>query len=160
MKHIIYLGLGSNVGAREAYLEAAIEFLQPKVRILALSPIYETEPWGYTDQDDFLNQVVKAETDLSPEELLAHVKAVEIQAGRKPSFRYGPREIDVDILFYDNVTLDAFDLSVPHPRVGERAFMLVPLADLTPDLVHPTHGRTISELLEEVDKTGVKPHKD
>jgi 2-amino-4-hydroxy-6-hydroxymethyldihydropteridine diphosphokinase len=103
VKHKAYLGLGSNVGDRAANLAAAIEALEPEVRVSRSSHVYETEPWGYTDQDKFLNQVVEIETGLKPAELLRHIKHVEGLVGRQATFRYGPREIDLDILLYDSL---------------------------------------------------------
>lgn len=155
MHHTVYLGLGSNLGDRQANLGAAISALPPAVLLLAQSPIYQTAPWGYTDQADFLNQVVQAETELSPQELLAHLKGVEAQVGRTPTFRYGPREIDLDILFYDDLSIELPGLTIPHPRLAQRAFVLVPLADLAPDFKHPALDHTISELLASVGRQGV-----
>ncbi len=160
MKHTIYLGLGSNVGEREENLKAVIEALLPRVEVIAQSAIYQTAPWGYTEQDDFLNQVVKAETDLSPEMLLKYVKEIEGNVGRTATFQYGPREIDIDILFYDDLVLEVEGLSIPHPKVHERAFMLVPLGDVAGEFVHPILGKTIFQLLGEVDKGGVKKFVD
>lgn len=155
MDHRIFLGLGTNLGDRLANLEAAREGLEPRVHVLAVSPIYQTAPWGYTDQPDFLNQVLQAETDLSPHELLVTLKELEMELGRKATFRYGPRVIDLDILFYDDLQLSTPELTIPHGRVAERAFMLVPLAALAPDLVHGPSGKTIRQLLQEIDTQGV-----
>ena len=154
-KHRIYLALGSNLGDREANLGAGLKALSPQVKILRESPIYETAPWGYEEQEDFLNMVVEAETSLEPEALLAQLKAVEEAVGRTPTFRYGPREIDVDLLFYDDLVLETDELTIPHPHLHERAFVLVPLANLAPDLRHPTLGRMIKELVARVDSRGV-----
>ncbi len=156
MVHTVYLALGTNLGDRESNLEAALDALSSQIRLLAESPIYQTAPWGYEDQPDFLNQVVRAETTLSPRELLTFVKRVEEQAGREPSFRYGPRKIDVDILFYEDWIVEEDDLIIPHPRLHQRAFVLVPLADLAPELCHPKLNRTVSDLLEDVDTGDVK----
>jgi len=154
--HRVYLGLGTNLGDRLANLEAAREALPPAVRLLSTSPVYETPPWGYLDQPAFLNQVVEAETDLAPLELLDYLKHLEIQLGRQPTFPYGPRRIDVDLLFYDDLVLKAPGLTLPHPRLAERAFVLVPLVDLTPDLYHPVERKTVRELLEGIDRTGIE----
>jgi 2-amino-4-hydroxy-6-hydroxymethyldihydropteridine diphosphokinase len=149
--HTIYLGLGTNLGDRLANLQSALKALPPKVTALALSPVYQTPPWGYTEQADFLNQVVKAETALEPRALLKYLKKIENKVGRTATFRWGPREIDIDILFYDQLSYQDKKLTIPHPRVHERAFMLVPLADLAPELQHPITTLTIQQHLAEVD---------
>jgi 2-amino-4-hydroxy-6-hydroxymethyldihydropteridine diphosphokinase len=160
MSHSVYLALGSNLGDRRANLRAAVEALAPVARLLAASPVYETPPWGYLDQPDFLNQVVQVETDLPPKELLDYVKGVETRLGRTESARYGPRKIDVDILFYDDLILDEPGLTIPHPRMQGRAFVLVPLADLAPDLLHPLEGKTIATLLAQVDRSEILPYQE
>lgn len=159
MSHTVYLALGSNLGDRLANLEAALAALPPTVHLVAASSVYETPPWGYLDQPAFLNQVVKVETDLPPGELLTYLKALEVQLGRVDSVRYGPRVIDLDILFYDDLVLEIPGLNIPHPRLHERAFVLVPLADLAPDLYHPVQGATVTELLQRIDSTGVVHYK-
>ncbi|QYK49922.1 MAG: 2-amino-4-hydroxy-6-hydroxymethyldihydropteridine diphosphokinase [Anaerolineales bacterium] len=157
---LIYLGLGSNRGDRLANLQAAIAALAPTVRVLRQSAVYETEPWGYAEQARFLNMALEAETELAPAELLQHIKQVEQQVGRVASFRYGPREIDIDILLYGNFQIDLSeaeaDLKIPHPRLAERAFVLVPLAELAPELPVPGHDHTVSELLAAQDASGVQ----
>lgn len=156
MGHLVYIALGSNLGDRKANLRQAIASLAPEVRVLRRSPAYETEPWGYKEQPAFLNQVVEAETELEPGPLLTRLKAIERQLGRRTRFRYGPREIDLDLLFYDDRVIDSPELQLPHPRLHQRGFMLVPLADLAPELEHPRLGQTIRELLEDIDVDGVE----
>lgn len=154
---LTYLGLGTNLGDRLENLRAARAALPPDVTVLQASPIYETAPWGYTHQLAFLNQVIEAETSLAPLALLAYVKKLETNLGRTPTFRYGPRLMDIDILLYGDLVIDLPDLSIPHPRLPERAFMLVPLADLAPDRIQPgPTQKTTRQLLEGVDRTGVK----
>ncbi len=155
--HTIYLGLGTNLGDRRINLKSAVKGLAPEVLVTVESPAYETPAWGYEDQPDFLNLAVKAATGLQPSALLAHLKQLEVRLGRTATFRWGPRLIDVDILFYDDLILDTPDLVIPHPRLQERAFVLVPLAQIAPDLVHPVLGRTIRQLLEGVDAGGIQP---
>jgi 2-amino-4-hydroxy-6-hydroxymethyldihydropteridine diphosphokinase len=151
----IYLALGSNLGDRLANLHAAVAALPPDVTVLAGSPVYETPPWGYLEQPAFLNMALRGATSLSPQELLRHLKGLETGLGRVPSIRYGPRLIDMDILFYDDLVLATPGLTLPHPRLHERAFVLVPLADLAAGLRHPVLGRTVGELLAGVDASGV-----
>jgi 2-amino-4-hydroxy-6-hydroxymethyldihydropteridine diphosphokinase len=151
----IYIGLGSNLGEREALLHSAADMLAPDVRVLRSSPIYETAPWGYTDQGAFLNQVVEAETELRPRLLLVLLKAIEARLGRKPRMRNGPREIDLDILLYGDEIVNETNLAVPHPGLHERAFILTPLAVLAPQLIIPGQQRSVSELLASLDSGGV-----
>ena len=153
---VVYLALGTNLGDRLVNLQAVISALPPTVRPITCSAVYETEPWGYTDQPAFLNQVLSCETGLPPKELLVRLKTLETTLGRKHTFHYGPRKIDIDILFYNDLILETPTLTIPHPRMHQRAFVLVPLADIAPDLRHPRLGKTVRELLAETDQTGVK----
>ena len=155
MSPVVYLALGTNLGDRMANLRAALSALPPEVNVLVCSPVYETPPWGYPHQPAFLNQVVKAETNLPPLELLAFLKGIEAQMGRQATFRDGPRVIDLDILFYNDLVHETPALSIPHPRMAGRAFVLIPLADLAPSLSHPVLGLKIQEMLADVDRTGI-----
>lgn len=151
MTHIVYLALGTNLGDRALNLQKAIASLAPNVQTLSQSSIYETEPWGYSDQPYFLNQVIKCSTSLEPAALLAFLKEIEAQMGRQETFRFGPRLIDLDILFYDDLILDTPTLTIPHPRIIERAFVLIPLSEIAPDLIHPVKNKSIGELKNSID---------
>lgn len=154
--HIVYLGLGSNLGDRMANLKTAINNMTPQLQLMEQSSVYETPPIGFTDQPEFLNQVLKAESYEKPEALLAHLKRLEIVLGRQPGFPNGPRLIDIDILFYDDLVLNTPSLTIPHPRLAERGFVLMPLNEIASDLVHPTLQLTISQLLARCDTTGIR----
>ena len=153
--HIVYLALGSNLDDRLANLKQAITALSPQMEVKAKSHVYETPPWGYTEQPTFLNQVIKANTYLEFEPLLKHIKRLEIALGRKPSFKNGPRLIDIDILFYDDLVLNTASLVIPHPHMHERGFVLLPLMDIAPDLVHPVHKKSVREMLASCDVSGI-----
>jgi 2-amino-4-hydroxy-6-hydroxymethyldihydropteridine diphosphokinase len=159
MEHIVYLALGSNMGNRLANLKNAISQLTPQMILKKKSPVYETPPWGYTDQLAFLNQVVMAETYMEADALLGHLKRLETALGRVESFQNGPRLIDIDILFYDDVILDSPPLVIPHPRLHQRAFVLVPLNDIASDFVHPVLGKPVSDLLLDVDRLNINEYK-
>jgi len=159
MNHLVFIALGTNMGDRKTNLQAAITAMRAAVTVLDRSPVYETPPWGYEQQPEFLNQVIKVHTELDPLNLLTFLKSIESQMGRQKTIRYGPRLIDLDILLYDELILNNPNLVVPHPRLAERAFVLVPLADLAPDLCHPVLGQTIQALKEHVDTSGIIPYK-
>ena len=144
----IYLSLGSNLGDRDANLRAAIERLAtPGLRVLRVSPVYETEPVENTNQSWFYNLVVEAETTLFPLQLLARAQKIERVLGRVRTVPKGPRTIDIDILLYGTAVMSGGRLEVPHPRMADRRFVLVPLHDLAPDLRHPVTRATVTEML-------------
>ena len=145
--HQIYLALGSNIENRKQHIETAIVLLCEKVRGITIAPLYETKPRYFEDQNNFLNTVLRGYTDLEPLELLQFTKAVQQEVGRVERFRNGPREIDIDILFYDNVVYKDEELEIPHPRLQERDFVLQPFADINPDFSHPVLKKTIRKLL-------------
>lgn len=158
MTHTVYLSLGTNLGDRAANLKQAITSLPPQMRVKAKSKVYETPPWGYTEQDAFLNQVVKVTTYLEPEPLLKHLKRLEVALGRKATFRYGPRLIDLDILFFDDLVYESPALTIPHPHVHERGFVLLPMMDIAPDHVHPVTKRSIREMIALCNTDGIVPY--
>jgi dihydropteroate synthase len=143
----VYIALGSNLGDRAAYLQAALDRLRATVQVTAVSPVYETDPVGYAEQGPFLNAVVAGTTTRSPWELLRTLQAIERAAGRVRSFPNAPRTLDLDLLSYGTLVLDTPDLTVPHPRLHERAFVLAPLADIAPELVLPGLDSTVAALL-------------
>ena len=158
--HRVYLGLGSNLGNRKSNLEESIRQIGEFATVKKSSSIYETEPWGLKDQPKFLNQVIFMESTLKPNELLLRLKKIEQQMGRKKSIRFGPRLIDVDILFYADHIMNTPELTIPHPHLTERAFVLVPLAEIAPKLVHPLYHKTIKVLLQDIDQSSVLLFKD
>jgi 2-amino-4-hydroxy-6-hydroxymethyldihydropteridine diphosphokinase len=155
LKKDIYIALGTNLGDRETNLQRAKELLAPKVVIEQESAIYVTPPWGYEDQPEFLNQVIKVKTCLNPRKLLKALKSIENKMGREKTIRYGPRLIDLDILFYGQRVVQKKNLCIPHPRLHERAFVLVPLGEIAPDFLHPLLKVRVQDLLSQVDTQGV-----
>jgi len=145
----VFLGLGSNVGEREKFLNRAVGELKRihDTKVVWASSVYETDPVGKTDQPKFLNAAVEIETPLAPDKLYTEVKAIEQRLGRTASERWGPREIDVDLLLYDGLVYQDERVTVPHPEMEKRKFVLVPLKEIAPDLVHPISGMTMEELV-------------
>jgi 2-amino-4-hydroxy-6-hydroxymethyldihydropteridine diphosphokinase len=153
----VYLALGSNIGNREENLRRAVELLRGiGITVQNISSTYETEPVDFLDQDWFLNSVVQAETELAPLDLLKAVRAIESSMGSMKKFPKGPRLIDLDILLYDDQTIATPDLQVPHPRMLDRKFVMVPLAEIAPGLRHPSWNATAAEILENsTDRSAV-----
>ncbi len=153
----VYLALGTNVGERKRNLEKAIQALKdhPLIQVKKISSLYETEPVGFLDQDKFLNQVLECEVDLSAKELIQTTQAIEKKLGRKKTFLNGPRIIDIDILLYEDIEINEADLIIPHPRMQQRAFVLVPLEELAADLVIPSVGETVSQCLKKLPSSDI-----
>lgn len=155
MQHQVYLSTGTNLGNRLENLRSAEIGLSQIAKVEMKSSVYETQPWGFTDQPAFLNQVLYISTHLDPFDLLDAIKRLEVEIGRTPTFRYGPRIIDIDILFYDKLILDNTKLTIPHPHLFERAFVLVPLNEIAAQFVHPGLHRTIEKLIATIDTSQV-----
>jgi 2-amino-4-hydroxy-6-hydroxymethyldihydropteridine diphosphokinase len=152
-----YLALGSNVGDREANLRDALERLNTnEIRVTRRSSLYETPPQDMLDQPWFLNAVVEVETDLFPLQLLARAHSIEREMGRRRVTPKGPRNVDVDILFYGRAIIATPELEVPHPRMAQQRFVLEPLAEIAPDFRHPVTGKTANEMLAALDPQGVR----
>lgn len=146
---IVYIGIGSNLGDREKNCSRSVDLLEKNgIVIRQESSLYETIPWGLRDQPLFLNMVIEVETELKPQELLELLKNVEIEVGREKSSRWGPRIIDLDILLYDDITINEETLTVPHPYLHKRDFALIPLCEIAPDVKHPVLQLTMRELLQ------------
>ena len=160
MQENVFIGAGANLGDRMAALTTAVALLAPDVEVLDISNVYQTPPWGFTDQPAFLNLALQAATALDPITLLHRLKGIETRLGREPSFRFGPRAIDLDILFYGSLVYDSDYLSVPHPLAAERAFVLVPMREIAPDFIHPILKKTISELADSVDTSGIVIYRE
>jgi 2-amino-4-hydroxy-6-hydroxymethyldihydropteridine diphosphokinase len=157
--HVVFISLGSNLGDRQYAFLSAHKLMAEDIILVSASKIYETPPWGYEDQPCFLNQVIKATTLLSPIKLLDKLKWTERKVGRKPNFRYGPRLIDLDILFYDDLIYKTELLTIPHPEITNRAFVLRPLMDIAPNYIHPENQKKISDLINLVEINGLVEFK-
>jgi len=153
MSHIVYIGIGSNLGDREGNIGRAIGLLEgnPDIQIIKASSLYETEPVGYKEQGDFLNAVIEISTSLGSRDLLKIIKNITNSINTKPKERWGPRSIDLDILFYDDLVIQEEDLAIPHPRLHDRGFVLVPLVEIAPDLIHPVLKISVKKLLDRLE---------
>ena len=151
----VYLGLGSNMGDRKDNLDKAIEYLSQRLRITAKSSIYDTDAMENREQPRFLNMVCQVQTIFKPEDILMLAKSIESKMGRQPNTHNAPRPIDIDILFYGDEIIETPQLTIPHASLPNRAFALVPLEEIAPNLVHPVTKKTISTMLEEL-KSGVQ----
>ncbi len=150
MSVIAYIGIGSNVGDRDANCRKAIQLLDEAGRVVGISSFYRTEPVGYHEQEDFINAVAAIETDRTPDDLLRVCHAIEDRLGRKRGLRWGPRTADLDILLYGSQVVNQPGLSIPHPRMAMRKFVLIPLVEIAPDAVNPQLHRTAAQLLAEL----------
>ena len=147
---IVYIGIGSNLGNREKNCLKALSLISAKAgSVRKQSSMYETKPWGVEDQPEFINMAAEITTEAEPHELLDILKQIEKEMGREETYRWGPRVIDLDILFYDDLILDTPDLRIPHPLMREREFVLRPLADIASDKIHPVLKQTVRELLAQ-----------
>lgn len=151
----LFIALGTNLGNRVANLAEARRRLGEHFSLTASSHLYRTPPWGITDQPAFYNQVVETSSEANPLDLLHLVKGIEVEMGRVPGLRYGPRLIDIDLLVYGERVLNTPELTLPHPRLVERAFVLVPFAEIAPNLIPPTQSLTISALCSRLDASGI-----
>ncbi len=156
MANLVYLSLGSNLGSRHRNLQHAVDALGDVAAIEAISPVYETAPWGYADQPNYLNICLEARTLLDPGSLLSACKEIERKLGRKPVRKWGPRLIDIDLIFFNDRIIDNETLSIPHLEIDQRAFVLAPLADIAAEKVNPRSGSTVARMLANIDPTTVE----
>src|SRR3989304_9320456 len=152
MGHIAYIGIGSNLGDKRDHCEKAVSLILKfdRHKLLAKSSLFKTQPMSYASQDWFVNGVIKIETGLEPPELLRRLKAIESELGRAQTFRWGPRTIDLDILFFDDLEIHTEELHIPHPLLQNRQFVLIPLAEIDRNFIHPVLNKTIQELLTDL----------
>lgn len=156
----IYLGLGANSGDRKLNLNRALNELSAdkNIQLLKRSSVYQTEPWGYSKQKDFLNAVIEIRTSMEPLDLLIFLQDIEKKIGRKKTFKWGPREIDIDILSYNGKNIESKQLQIPHPEMHQRIFVLIPLAEIAPFYIHPVKNISIWRMLRQCPENEVKWH--
>ncbi len=152
----VFIGLGGNLGDVRATFGQAIEKIGEAASVTAVSSLYRSKPYGFSDQPDFLNAVLRASTQLSPLALFVMLQAIETELGKHVLRENGPRAIDLDLLFYGDLVIQSHELEVPHPGIFNRDFVLLPLAELDPNFAHPTLNRSIAELLESLDSRHVE----
>src|SRR4030066_2062071 len=151
---IVYIGIGSNLGNRQKNCSRAIELLEKRgIVVKKMSSMYETEPWGLTDQPQFINRALEVETELEPDHLLRTLKDIEREIGRGETFKWGPRIIDFDIILFDDLVLRDHSLQIPHPLMQERGFVLKPLCEIAPEKIHPLLKVKKCDLLEKLQKS-------
>jgi 2-amino-4-hydroxy-6-hydroxymethyldihydropteridine diphosphokinase len=149
---VVYIGIGSNIGNRQANCKNAIERLKNKgIIVRKYSSMYETEPWGLKEQPRFINMAVEAETGFSPDELLRALKDIEKEMGKEETVKWGPRIIDLDILLYDDIIIDMKHLHIPHPLLHKRDFVLIPMSEIAPDKMHPALKKSMRQLKKELN---------
>jgi 2-amino-4-hydroxy-6-hydroxymethyldihydropteridine diphosphokinase len=153
MTVIAYIGIGSNIGDKTANCQTAVECLAEAGRIIAVSSFYYTEPVGYKEQEDFINAAASLETNRSPSELLAICHAIEDRLGRRRTVRWGPRTVDLDILLYGDLVVKRAELVIPHPLMAMRRFVLAPLVEIAPAIIHPVLNKTMIQLLSELQNS-------
>lgn len=156
MANLVYLSLGTNLGSRQRNLQTAVDALGEVAAIEAISPIYETAPWGLEDQPDYLNICLEARTLLDPQNLLAACKDIERQIGRTPGPKWGPRIIDIDLIYFNDLIVKDRQLNIPHQEIDQRAFVLVPLLDIAPELVDPLSRKSVREMVSQIDTSTVE----
>jgi 2-amino-4-hydroxy-6-hydroxymethyldihydropteridine diphosphokinase len=150
-EHEVYIGLGSNLGDRVANLRDAVHRLGAIIQIEQVSRLYVAAPLGYVQDDAYINAALHGKTTMTPMDLLGMLQSIEVAMGRRPGVQFGPRPIDLDLLFYDSIQMETYKLTIPHPRLAQRAFVLKPLVDIAPDLIHPVLYYTVSELLADTE---------
>ena len=159
----IFLGLGTNLGNRKANLDHAISLIEERIGVLVIrSSIYETKAWGIEDQPDFYNLAIQIQSTLPPEKVLEEILQIELDMGRVRIQKWGERLIDIDILFYEDLILDTQNLKIPHPHIGERNFVLAPMAEIAPEFIHPISKISIQKMLENspdpLEVTSISPY--